>query len=120
MNKLFIKNRVYKYRVIWESWRAEVHPARRTFCDLLVKATLWNVWLARNESIFNAKVVPVHVIIMNIDRMLLSWFSICADNVKAKLEEPMHTIRRSLEFLSVRSEGDTGISAEEAPVASTE
>ncbi|KAH7682405.1 Reverse transcriptase zinc-binding domain-containing protein [Dioscorea alata] len=44
---------------LWASWRMRVLPNTRDFCDLLVKALLWNVWLARNDIIFNASVAPV-------------------------------------------------------------
>lgn len=63
---------------------------------LVVKAIIWNIWLARNDCIFNAKFLPVHVLILNIDRLLLSWFSSASEGVQAKLEDSIAVIRQSL------------------------
>lgn len=70
---------------------------------LIVKACVWNLWLARNDCIFNACVLPVHAIIVKINHMLLSWFSAASEGTKKKLADPISTIRRSLEFLGSRS-----------------
>lgn len=103
-----------------------MQPLVRDFCDLFVKALVWNVWLIRNDIIFNANTVPVHAIILKVDHMLLSLFSNCTDNFKGKLKEPMKSISRSLEFIGSQSEGtpSDGVldvaSAEEAQLMPTE
>lgn len=57
---------------IWGSWRLSLRHAQRDIGDLVVKAIVWNVWLARNDCVFNATVMPAHAIILKIDRILLS------------------------------------------------
>lgn len=83
---------------LWDSWMVLVRPSMRFMGDLVVKALVWNVWLARNDHIFNANVLHVHALIVKIDQMLLSWFSSCVEGDKRKLDDSMKTIRRSLEF----------------------
>ncbi|XP_039133180.1 uncharacterized protein LOC120270217 [Dioscorea cayenensis subsp. rotundata] len=103
---------------LWGPWRLAVQPAARDFCDLLVKALVWNVWLVRNDIIFNATVVPVFAIILKIDRMLLSWFSNCSVNFIGKIEEPMKSISHSLEFIGSRSVGATSeVGSDATPAA---
>lgn len=77
--------------------------------DLVVNALVWNIWLARNNRIFNANILPVHSIILIIDHILLSWFDVLANGAKAKLEDPISTIRRSLEFLRPTTELSRGV-----------
>lgn len=89
---------------IWGSLRLSVHPILREMCDLVVKAFMWNVWLVRNDCIFNANVIPGHAIIMKIDRMLLHWFSTVSNSGQLKLADSMARIRHSLEFLGPHAE----------------
>lgn len=65
----------------------------------MVKVLVWNAWLARNNCMFNANVVPVHIIILKINHMLVSWFAATSEWVQEKLEDLVATIRRSLDFL---------------------
>lgn len=65
---------------------------------------MWNIWLAKNDRIFNDNILLVHAIILNIDRMVLSWFSALVAGPKEKLEASMATIHRSLEKLGPRVE----------------
>ncbi|XP_039130839.1 uncharacterized protein LOC120267212 [Dioscorea cayenensis subsp. rotundata] len=90
------------FSLIWVLWRGTVRPSSRIYVDLVVKALAWNIWLARNDRIFNNKIASARCLIMNIDRMLLSWFDALADNVKGKIDETMSTVKRSLEFLGQR------------------
>lgn len=81
---------------------------------------MWNIWLARNDKIFNAKILPSHCIVLSINRMLLLWFNSLADSVKEMIEDTITTVRRSLEFIGPRSLQDMGDpSAEEAPISTT-
>lgn len=58
---------------VWGDWsRASVRPACRDIGDLVVKLIVWNTWLARNDYIFSANILPAHALILKIDRMLLS------------------------------------------------
>lgn len=56
-------------RVLWSSWRALVRPLGRDIGDLVVKSLVWNIWLAKNDCIFNTNVLPAYVVILKIDRI---------------------------------------------------
>lgn len=73
-----------------------------------MKALVWNIWLARNDRIFNTNVVSVFAIILKCDCMILSWFSAIAEGSKEKCEDSISTIKRSLEFLGYCSEAISG------------
>lgn len=85
-----------------------MRPPCRDMGDLLVKSIVWNIWLARNDCIFSANILPTHAFILKIDRMLLSWFSTVADGSRVKLEDLISSIRRSLKFLGPRVEEVVG------------
>ncbi|XP_039123503.1 uncharacterized protein LOC120260129 [Dioscorea cayenensis subsp. rotundata] len=97
--------------LIWDRWRSSVRPDCRDIGDLVVKSIVWNIWLARNDYMFNATVVYAHALILKIDRMLLTWISTAAEGPTSKLEEHSSTIRQSLEFhnTSVEGSGDVPI-----------
>lgn len=77
---------------LWVAWRWTVQPSFRIFGDLLAKTFVWIIWLARNDILFNANVVPVHILIIKIDHLLLSWYSNCAEGDKGKLDEAMESV----------------------------
>ncbi|XP_039134949.1 uncharacterized protein LOC120272251 [Dioscorea cayenensis subsp. rotundata] len=87
---------------LWGRWRYGLHSERRAFGDLVAKAIIWNLWIARNDCIFNANILHAQCLIVKIDRMLVSWYSSLTDGPKLKLEEDFNTVRRSLEFLGPR------------------
>lgn len=74
---------------------------------------MWNICLTRNDLIFNAKVLPMHALILKIDRILLSWFTNCAERAKGKLEDSMTTIRHRLEFLRPNIDESSGVPTSE-------
>lgn len=76
----------------------------RDMGDLVVKSIVWNICLARNDYIFNANTLPIHAHILKIDHRLISWFSTVVEGAKAKMEDSISSIRRSLEFLGPRVE----------------
>lgn len=88
-----------------------VRHSQRDIGDLVVKTLVWNIWLTRNECIFNAKILHVHDVILSIDRMILLWCSSATDRSHGKLEDSLKCIRRSLEFLGPRAEEHTVSSA---------
>lgn len=53
---------------------------------------------------FNANVVPTHIINLRINRMFLFWFEATAKGSQAKLEESVAIIRRSQDFLGSKVE----------------
>lgn len=79
-------------------------PSFRIIRNLVIKAIVWNIWLARNDCIFNVIVVPVHILCIKINRMRLSRFSATSDGLKEKIEDSMSIVRQSLEFSSSHAE----------------
>ncbi|XP_039123614.1 uncharacterized protein LOC120260240 [Dioscorea cayenensis subsp. rotundata] len=91
---------------LWGVWRSAVRPAARVFGDLFVKAYVWSIWFTRNDYIFAAKCDSPLVVSMKTAHMLLSWYSAASVGVREKIAEPISSIRRSLEFVGPRSEGE--------------
>jgi len=114
--------------LLWGSWRAGLCSQLRFVGEWIAKAIVWNIWLARNDSIFNASFLTVTDVILKCARMTLSWFSAIADGSRETLVEPMNIIRRNLVFSGQRlvelggstSESVNVSPAEEAPVQSGE
>ncbi|XP_039123641.1 uncharacterized protein LOC120260266 [Dioscorea cayenensis subsp. rotundata] len=82
--------------LIWGSWRSSLRNDSRELGDLVVKAIVWNIWIARNDCNFNANCLTAHALTIKIDHMLLSWFTSVAEGSRAKLDAPADSIRRSL------------------------
>ncbi|KAH7677354.1 DNase I-like protein [Dioscorea alata] len=56
---------------IWETWRLRISLGFRALGEWIVKALVWNVWIARNDCIFNANVLSVTSVISKCDHMIL-------------------------------------------------
>lgn len=89
---------------LWDSWRISVRQSQRDMSDIVIKAIVWNVWLTRNDYIFNANVLHVYSVIIKIDCMILSWCSSVGDRSQEKTLDSLTSIRHSLEFLRPRAE----------------
>ena len=89
---------------MWGGWRTVLRATIREIGDMLIRAISWNIWLERNERIFSAKFRPLSTIIMKIDHMLLLWLSALPVRKRAKFEDSISSIRRSLEFIGSRTE----------------
>ncbi|XP_039114040.1 uncharacterized protein LOC120249550 [Dioscorea cayenensis subsp. rotundata] len=85
---------------LWRSWRSILSKNLFPFWDLLVRAINWNIWLERNARIFNSNCLSTVAIIFKINCMIISWYDAAPEAKKAKLEDPVSKIKRSLEFLS--------------------
>ncbi|XP_039128452.1 uncharacterized protein LOC120264696 [Dioscorea cayenensis subsp. rotundata] len=83
---------------VWGDWRAAVRPTCRLTGDLIVKAIVWSIWLARNACIFNAITMSSDAILYKIDHLLLFWFSSAPEGTREKLDFATSAIHRSLEF----------------------
>lgn len=93
---------------IWEVWREAVRPSMRIVGDLVVKAIVWCIWLAKIYCIFNANCIPSYSLMLKVDYLLLSWFSSMDAGRSAKFEEASSVIHHSLEFLGPRVEESRG------------
>ncbi|XP_039129007.1 uncharacterized protein LOC120265183 [Dioscorea cayenensis subsp. rotundata] len=107
-------------RDLWLDWRGSMRPALRLSVDLVIKALVWNIWLARNDRIFNAKILSTHCTVLSINRMILSWFDALADNAKTKVEDTMAAVKRSLEFVGPRRQMDSEVDTAEEALEHTE
>lgn len=79
-----------------------------TFWDLLLRATFWNIWIERNNRIFNLHAHSLLYVIAKITHMLLSWIFAARDLTHCSHEDSTRTLRGSLDFLSARPECLTG------------
>lgn len=59
-------------QALWSTWRLSLRPTLLVVETLVPKAIVWNIWLARNDYIFNNITLPVHALLLKIDHMLLS------------------------------------------------
>lgn len=113
MNFLHLSNPPMSVCLIWDSWISLVYPARRMMVDQIVKEIVWLSWITRIDCIFNAIFLLAHALILKVDHLLLSWFLASAEGPKKKLEDPIASIRHSLEFLDPRVEDASGTSTSE-------
>ncbi|XP_039123586.1 uncharacterized protein LOC120260211 [Dioscorea cayenensis subsp. rotundata] len=101
--------------LIWVSWRSRLQTWIQDVGVWIMKALIWNIWLARNDRIFNANVVHAADIIMKCDRMIFSWFTVIVEGARGKFEDYALAIRHSLKFLDQRAEETNEVlTAEEA------
>lgn len=102
-------------RDLWLDWRGSMRPVLRHSVDLVIKALVWSIWLARNDRIFNAKILSAHCTFVSINHMILSWLDALADNAKTKMADTVTAVRRSLEFVGPeRQMNSEAATAEEA------
>lgn len=88
----------YSLTELWGNWRSSISKSIRVCWDMLIRAIIWNIWLERNARIFNFTCASSNSIVAKIVHMVLLWFNAVPDSKRAKLEEPMQKIKRSLEF----------------------
>lgn len=84
---------------VWTTWILSINVRQCTFSDLFSKANLWNIWLKRNNHIFNHIYLSTSMILFKISHMLLAWFSAARDWTRQISND---SIPRSLNFLSGR------------------
>lgn len=58
-----------------------------------MKALVWNIWLSKNDRIFNANILPALGIILKSNRMILSQFTIVAKRSTEIFDDSISTIR---------------------------
>lgn len=100
---------------LWGDWRKHLKKPLIPFWDWLTRAIIWNIWLERNNRIFSAICLSTIAIISKIVHMIQLWFVAAPDSKKARLEEPMAKVNRSLEFHSSRDPGPC-VPPENAPL----
>ncbi|XP_039118577.1 uncharacterized protein LOC120254543 [Dioscorea cayenensis subsp. rotundata] len=89
-------------RDLWGNWRKNIKRPLSTFWDLLIRAITWNIWIERNARIFSSSCASNATIIVKIVHMLLMWLNAVPEAKRAKLEEPIKKIKKSLEFVATR------------------
>ncbi|XP_039134190.1 uncharacterized protein LOC120271576 [Dioscorea cayenensis subsp. rotundata] len=85
---------------LWGDCRRSIPKILLPSWDLLLKAITWVIWLERNARIFTASCLLTVALILKIEHLVLSWFSAAPESKRAKLEDPMAKVKRSLEYLS--------------------
>ena len=66
---------------------------------------------------FKAKSLRMHLIIMKIDHMILSWISVVSKGKRTKLEDSMMLMRHSREFIGSHTEtGSVSGAGDEASI----
>ncbi|XP_039123372.1 uncharacterized protein LOC120259989 [Dioscorea cayenensis subsp. rotundata] len=71
---------------LWGHWRTGLANKKRIFGDLVAKAIVWNICLARNDCIFNDNVLHINSLILKIARMIMSWCSSVSEGLREKME----------------------------------
>ncbi|XP_039145713.1 uncharacterized protein LOC120282947 [Dioscorea cayenensis subsp. rotundata] len=92
-------------RDLWGNWRNNIKRPLSFFWDLLARAITWNIWIERNARIFSSSCASIASLIVKIIHMFLIWLNAAPDSKRAKLEEPIKKIKRSLEFVTGRDVG---------------
>lgn len=63
----------------------------------------WCIWLELNERVFNSKFLPIIYILFKINHLLLLWWNAATEAKRAKLDDSITSVKRSLEFLETRA-----------------
>ncbi|XP_039140503.1 uncharacterized protein LOC120277716 [Dioscorea cayenensis subsp. rotundata] len=87
---------------VWITWIPSLEAHRRTFWDLLTRAIFWNIWLERNNRIFNLAFLSTTAILFKISHMLIDWCSAARDPTLHVSSDSIQSVKRSLDFLSAR------------------
>ncbi|XP_039113778.1 uncharacterized protein LOC120249347 [Dioscorea cayenensis subsp. rotundata] len=88
---------------VWLSWIPSLDASRRPLWDLLTRAILWNIRLERNRRVFNLTFLPISSVIFKISNMLIDWCSAARDSTQQISSDNLQSVKRSLDFMSVRS-----------------
>lgn len=86
----------------WSSWISSLYAQRRLFWDFLLKAIFWNLWLLRNNLIFNLHAFAPHSVLSKIIHMLLDWISTARDPSQRFPDKSIQNLKHSLDFLSAK------------------
>lgn len=95
----------YSTSEIWTAWITFLDFQNRPLWDLIARAIMWNLWLERNNPIFQFLTLPSYSIMIKITNMLLFWFLATTNN-----HEVSQKNNCSLNFISTRSPNQTGYS----------
>lgn len=88
---------------LWVPWKSNITPSLRLIWDLLARAITWNIWMEKMHTFSHFKLLSPISIMMKIDHLLLLWLTTMEDSKKAKLEDAIKSVRRSLKFLTFRA-----------------
>ncbi|KAH7677535.1 Reverse transcriptase zinc-binding domain-containing protein [Dioscorea alata] len=83
---------------LWGSWLSELSPHRKLQSSLIAKSVLWQIWLARNNCIFNSVFTSMPALFLKICYMYLSWIPVVPPKEMHRLEESIAAVRRCIQF----------------------
>ena len=71
---------------------------QRLSWSLLAKAIIWQIWLGRNECIFNFITISLSSSILTTSHLFIFWVSAALESKKHKQESVSAAIKRSIQF----------------------
>lgn len=74
-------------------WRSLLSPMSKSLRIMIVKAIVWNIWLARNDDIFNANILPALSIVLKCNHMTLFWMIAADEGSSPRFKDAISTIR---------------------------
>ncbi|XP_039134367.1 uncharacterized protein LOC120271756 [Dioscorea cayenensis subsp. rotundata] len=83
---------------LWDDWYRELSPRLTLSCSLIARVFLWQIWLARNNCIFNSVFIPWHALFLKICHMYISWIPVVPARDLHRLEESIAAVRRCIQF----------------------
>lgn len=72
---------------LWGSWYSGIDPKYRLSCSLITRAVLWQIWLAKNDCLFNAVHISMPSLLLKTCYMFLSWILAISVKKMHRLEE---------------------------------
>lgn len=70
--------------------------------DLSARAIFWQIWLERNNRIFNLVALPIQTIFYKTANLLLLWLFTDSEPQQQPIMEALQRIKLSLNFMSAR------------------
>ncbi|KAH7674509.1 hypothetical protein IHE45_08G078400, partial [Dioscorea alata] len=59
---------------LWGMWWPNLGPRLPMLGSIIIKAVVWNVWLSRNDCMFNDVSLPCSSLISKVAHVLILWF----------------------------------------------
>ncbi|KAH7660832.1 Reverse transcriptase zinc-binding domain-containing protein [Dioscorea alata] len=86
------------YSNLWGSWYRELSPHCKLSSSLIARVVLWQIWLARNNCIFNYVFISTSALFLKICYMYLYWIPAVPPREMHRLDESIAAIRRCIQF----------------------
>ncbi|KAH7655914.1 hypothetical protein IHE45_18G044600 [Dioscorea alata] len=77
---------------LWGSWYHELSPCRKLPSMLIARIVLWQIWIARNNYMFNSVFISMPALLLKICYMYLSWIPTVPPKKMHRLEESIAAV----------------------------